>query len=560
MRIAGELAKLAIVTVTSALSLSGCSSPDETTRQMTLPLPYTVDGKPINLAGKPILGTYVARTLEQLALVKEVGMNVVIGGHKLLDVETPEGKFCQENDIKVMLHLTAPVYGGPRLRATLGTDETTIPVFDVNGRTPESGIILIEDELIRYDGRTHTSLLNCRRGFSGTTPASHHEGQFLFYPEISAEKIVEVKDSPNLWGYYVLDDSPGDALSALRGLYSTIKRVDENNRPVCAGYGSAGSLCNFGPGVCDLMMIYWYPVGGSDGYARTMIPHQVQWMVATARARVPGMPFIGVYQTFDGNLDSTGIPTQAQLREQMEDFVREGASGLISFLCAALKSTRGWQAHGNLQPVLRHVHKEILTTGALTVPPQPDSLHAARVQPVGDYDVPREYPGLVPAWYVIGPFDSGESEGIDLIFPPEADPADIDLDATHRGVNGPISWIKRRATGGVVGMGEIFGHQTPKMVVYATCAVTSPVEQTVRIMLGSDDDAIVWLNGDEVWRYEGSRGLDRDSDTIEVTLPAGQSQILMKDCNRAGMSGIFMRFVDLEGKPLEGLTFDPSTI
>jgi hypothetical protein len=552
MRIAGRSVTPAIAMLISTLVL-GCSSGDETARQMTLPLPYTVDGQ-------PILGTYGASTLRQLAMVKDVGMNVVIGGEELLDIETPEGKYCHENGIKVMLHLTSPVYRSPRLGAPLGTDETTIPVSGVRNQTPESGTILIEDELIRYGGRTHTSLLNCQRGFDGTTPAPHHEGQFLFYPEKCAEKVTEVKDSPNLWGYYVLDDSPGDALSALRGLYSTIKRVDESNRPVCAGYGSAGSLCNFGAGVCDIMMIYWYPVGGADEYARTMTPLQVQWMVATARARVPGMPFVGVYQTFDGNQDSTGIPTPAQLREQVGDFVREGASGLISFLCADLNSIRGWEAHDNLPPVLKSIHNEIIATGALTIPPEPDSLRAARVQPIGHYEIPRDNSGLVPAWYVIGPFHAGEQGGIATVFPPESDPSNIDISVRHQAANGPASWIKRRATGGSVGMGEIFGQRVPNTIAYATCTVNSATEQTVRMMLGSDDDAIVWLNGEEVWRYEGGRGLDRDSDMIEIVLPAGESRILMKNCNRVGMSGIFMRFADTNGEPLEGLSFSPTAM
>ena len=124
-----------------------------------------------------------------------------------------------------MYYLTHYIYSTPRLHSLIGPIDTTIPVFTVKNGTPESGIIQIEDKLIHYDGRTHTSLPNCERGFNGTTPASHHEGQFLFYPEECAEEIERVRESPNLWGYYVLDDSPGDVLSALRGLYRTVKRT-----------------------------------------------------------------------------------------------------------------------------------------------------------------------------------------------------------------------------------------------------------------------------------------------------------------------------------------------
>ena len=76
-------------------------------------------------------------------------------------------------------------------------------------------------------------------------------------------------------------------------------------------------------------------------------------------------------------------------------------------------------------------------------------------------------------------------------------------------------------------------------------------------MFGSDDDAIMWINGQEVGRHEGSRGLERDADTIEVELAAGESQILAKNANRIGMWGIFMRFTSRDGESLDGLTFSP---
>ena len=60
---------------------------------------------------------------------------------------------------------------------------------------------------------TDTELLNCRRGSDGTKPASHREGVILFWPEACAAEVARVKNSPNLYGYYVLDDSPGDAVS-----------------------------------------------------------------------------------------------------------------------------------------------------------------------------------------------------------------------------------------------------------------------------------------------------------------------------------------------------------
>jgi len=516
---------------------------------MKLHTSYTVNGQ-------PILGTYTASTIEDFKLAKKVGMNVVIGSREMLDPESPEGKFLLENGIKVMYHLTHHIYGMPRLGDFITPDQTTIPLAKVKSKgLPSPGVVQIEDELIRYQQYTPEALLGCERGFDGTRPAAHHEGIFLFLPEECEKDVRSVKDSPNLWGYYVLDDSPGDAISALRAMYGIIKRVDGPNHPVCAGYGSPGSLCNFGPGVCDIMMIYWYPVS-EGGYDRYMISREVQWMLTTARARVPGIPFVGVYQAFWGG--DAGLPTPGQVREQMEDFVREGASGLIAFACRVGKPYGGWSDSGRIQEAMEEVHREILSTGGLEVPPQPEEMARDRIQPVGFWERPREIPGIVPAWYVIGPFDDPEHRILDAIYPPEHE---IDLNASYEGKPGPVHWIKRSShAGGVIGLGEIYGFQdyTANTVAYATCTVTSPREQEAEMRIGSDDDAIVWLNGREVWRHEGIRGLARDDDIVPVVLPAGDTRILVKVYNRSGMWGFSMRFTDRRGQPLEGLGFSPS--
>ena len=319
--------------------LASAIAPQGTERTMLLPTPLSV-------AGKPILGSYSAETPDDIAAMGEVGMNLVLGGHDHLDITTPLGKACADHGVYVLYHLTQHVYGKPRLRDRIGATETQIAIRTVGaGAFPPSGVVQLDDELIRYEAADGTHLFRCTRGYSGTKPAPHRGGMFLFWPKECEQEILKVRDAPMLWGYYVLDDSPGDAVSALRGIYRIAKRVDPK-RVVAAGYGSAGSLCNFGPGVCDLMLIYWYPVFGSGNYDPLLTSHQVQWMAAAAREQVPGMPFVGVYQTFDAAFDrpgneGKGLPTAEQIRTQIEDFVREGACGLVAYL-GGVPSLPGW--------------------------------------------------------------------------------------------------------------------------------------------------------------------------------------------------------------------------
>ncbi len=538
-----SLALCASLAVFASLVVACGMNADQPTA-MPVQTPWTIDGE-------PILGAYAVRNIEDLRVARDMGMNVVLGTHAMLDTSTEVGRFCAENDIKVMHHLTGHIYGRPRLSAMVDADATTIPLQRrAAGSAPDNGVIQIDDELILYSGRDDTLLTGCERGYSGTTPTAHNEGIILLWPEKCREDVEHVKGGPNLWGYYVLDDSPGDALSALRGMYRIVKEVDPD-QPVIAGYGSAGSLCNFAPGVCDLMMIYWYPVGNQ--YDSAMTSHQVQWMLADARSKVPDIPFLGVYQSFDGKMDGTGVPTGQQLRHQLEDFVREGAGGLISFCMCGGGRMAGLANQEELQAVVRDAHREILETGALTVRPEPDWMREARVQPVGFGGTPREVPGVVPAWHVIGPFDAPDGLGGDI-----GPQAGYDPGAVYPGSFGPARWVRRASHGGVVGLCELYGGQFENVTAFGYCTVTSPVEQRVQMRVGTDNDAWITLNGEEVFRYEGHRGIVRDNDVVEVTLPAGESRIVIEDLNRTGMWGFFMRFTDLDGEPLDGLSFAPS--
>ncbi len=533
-------------------STTAATAPAPSERQLLMLHPaFRIDGQ-------PVMGTYTASSMDELELVQKVGMNLILGGHDDLNVDTPRGAFCQENGIKVLHHMTQHLYGKPRLGDRISAQATSIPLVPrAPSNLPRSGLVQIENELIRYTDRTDSVLQGCTRGADDTDPAAHNEGIILFWPEACEAEVRRVMESPNLYGYYVLDDSPGDALSALKAMYAAIRRVDPDPKrhPVCAGYGSAGSLCNFAPGVCDVMMIYWYPVS-DRGYDRDMISHEVQWMLTSARQRVPGIPFFGVYQAFDASGDPPAVPTPEQLREQLEDYVRQGASGLVAFLCRGAKPLSGWAAHDGLQAVIADAHREIRRAGGLYVRPETVKMRRNRVQPVGYWRKPRHVPGIPPAWYVVAPFDDEDRRILNAEFDPEYK---VDIRRVYDGKPGPIRWQKRLSHGGVVGLVELYGGQTftANTIAYATCTVTSPRRQQVQLRFGSDDDAIVWLNGREIWRHEGVRGIERDEDVRDIILPAGESRLLVKVCNRQGMWAFFLRFTDLAGRPLEGLVFAP---
>jgi len=509
---------------------------------------YTIDGR-------PVLGTYGRTDLEALALVAEAGMNLVFGGADLLEVGAARGRCCLERGIKVMYPLTGHIHGRPSLQDQVNESQAELPIH-AGSPLPGPGLVQVEEELIRYREATPAALLGCERGVQGTVPAPHRAGIILFWPEPLAAEVARAAASPLLFGYYVIDDTPGNALSALRALYREVRRLDEG-RPVCGGYSGGTTLHNFAPDAADVLMLYHYPVL-KTGYDRTMTSYDTQWMLMEARRRAPGVPYFGIYQAFWGGEWNKQQPlTPAEVREQMEDFVREGASGLIAFYLSPPDACfGGWNRDQGMRQAICTAHQEILATGGLSLPPEPEQMAVGRFQPTGHWLHPREVPGLVPAWHVIAPFEDQAGEMLDACFPPERE---INLAAAYPGKGRTIGWELQRTVSGGLGLVERYGptQHLAGCVAYATCTVTSPSAQQVQMRFSSDDDAVVWLEGRQVWRHDGPRGVHWDADVVPLRLPAGESRLLVKVYNREGPWGLFLRFTDPAGRPLEGLAFLP---
>ena len=374
-----------------------------------------------------------------------------------------------------------------------------------------SHVIQLDEELIRYGSMTETELLDCERGHGGTAPAPHHENMILFWPEPCRAEIASIKDSPNLFGYYVLDDSPGDANSALRAMYKIIKEIDPD-RPVCAGFGDAGSIANFGPGVCDIMFIYWYPVS-TNTYDRA------RTALSTVDPRGSAAAFgilVGIYQAFDGRPASTGRGALGgSTPGAAGGFCAGGRGGCRVHMPPELIGLGGYRGAGRDH---RRAHAEIADTGGLR------ALERAAPAPVSarGYWDSRNRCRASSAWRVAAPFDA--PAGLDTVLPPDAG---IDFDAVYDVRHGRVGWRTRESTSGVLGLSHRFESQKGA-IAYAVCDITSPVAQPLQMRLSTDDDAVVLLNGKEIYRFSGSRGIEFDQDIVPVDLPAARRALWSK--------------------------------
>jgi len=154
-----------------------------------------------------------------------------------------------------------------------------------------------------------------------------------------------------------------------------------------------------------------------------------------------------------------------------------------------------------------------------------------------------EYDGpFCQDFYVIGPFDNAEHQGFDRAYPPERE---INLSASYVGAGAqPVTWrIVRTGESGFLDLKELF-KPNEWVAAYAMTHLYSGAPRRARILLGSDDGAKVWLNGEPVWATLEVRGPDADKDRFEITLRKGWNQLLIKVEQGRGGWGLHLRATD----------------
>jgi hypothetical protein len=156
----------------------------------------------------------------------------------------------------------------------------------------------------------------------------------------------------------------------------------------------------------------------------------------------------------------------------------------------------------------------------------------------------REY---VTAWNLIGPFPNPRDSdilryGLDTVYPPETE---IDLKKTYEGVDGQtLKWriIKTPKNGYI----SLYNMVTPYefVVTYAQTFIYSPLEQSVKLFIGSDDGCKVFLNSKELHRFLAVRISAPDQDEVTLPLQKGWNNLLLKIENNFGGYAFYARVLD----------------
>ena len=162
---------------------------------------------------------------------------------------------------------------------------------------------------------------------------------------------------------------------------------------------------------------------------------------------------------------------------------------------------------------------------------------------IDSYQVLHASP-FVERYMVLGPFPKTDVETIDKLLHSESS---LDLEATYTGTHGKtIGW--QEATAGADGYLNLRTSLSfePQVVGYTLVYVHAPKTTDAVMLLGSDDEIAVWLNGTEIHRNSIDAGATADTDAIPCQLKAGWNTVLCQKTDLGWSWGLYLRFTDAD--------------
>ena len=152
---------------------------------------------------------------------------------------------------------------------------------------------------------------------------------------------------------------------------------------------------------------------------------------------------------------------------------------------------------------------------------------------------------FVKRYMVLGPFPKTDVGTIDELLHSEDQ---LDLEKTYTGIDGKaVHWQEATARGdGYLDLRRDL-YPTPMTVGYTLVYVHAPKATDSVMLIGSDDEFAVWLNGTEVHRKSINAGATADRDAVSCRLKAGWNTVLCQKVDNGWSWGLYLRFTDADG-------------
>lgn len=177
-------------------------------------------------------------------------------------------------------------------------------------------------------------------------------------------------------------------------------------------------------------------------------------------------------------------------------------------------------------------------------------------------DVLRNAPVLRGGWMQSSALAvrEGNAPGGFLGFPPSWRLSAVNsIDPASLGTLAPATEFDRVARPdafGYVNLKQEYPDANESPVVWAKATFENGHPQRLFIGMGSNDDAVVYVNGEQVFHAATERGRGElfDDDIIVMNLSSGRSEIVIGVVDRGGAAwGFFLRIADATGKQAEGI-------
>ena len=126
---------------------------------------------------------------------------------------------------------------------------------------------------------------------------------------------------------------------------------------------------------------------------------------------------------------------------------------------------------------------------------------------------------------------------------------------------GELKWRELALKDYVIDFNALLGQVREHSVAYAVCYLRSEAEQHgLQMLVGSDDEAKVYLNGKQVYKCLDARVFVAEQDRVpDLALNAGLNVLVFKVVNELRDWQGSIRFTDAQGNPVKGVqvTLDP---
>ncbi len=156
--------------------------------------------------------------------------------------------------------------------------------------------------------------------------------------------------------------------------------------------------------------------------------------------------------------------------------------------------------------------------------------------------------GFIKHWLLVGPFAySGAAAAFNKDYiEGELDVRPRDGETVNKDTADEQTWFDYFSNSSYINFNNIFSPNN-NVISYAFAYIYSPIEQNVKLWIGSDDGVKAFLNGDPVHSNYTWRSASPDQDEINITLSAGINTLLIKVQEGGGNWGFYARIKDSFG-------------